>query len=67
MLGESKTKVYNILVDHVLEIWEEVIEKSISAGFTKDCSACLFKSLTAHCKMLLQMSIFGPSHKKNLR
>ncbi len=61
-LGQSKVKVYNILVDHVLGVWEE------SVGVVSTSTAeVLFGFLRAHSGMLLQMAAFGPLYKKNLR
>ena len=59
-LGQSKVKVYNILVDHVFGLWEE------SVGMVS-ATEVLFGSLRAHSGMMVQMAAFGPLYKKNLR
>ena len=82
-LGEAKTNVYNIFVDHMLEVWESearrcglhpastIAAASVASGDCKTPLAgaveSLFRSLEAHNEMLVQMCVFGPVYKKNIR
>ncbi len=71
-MGEAKTNVYNLLADHVIKVWSETMETIDLDMEGSDCGGgvsmrTLFSSLKAHIDMLLQMAIFSPIYKKNLR
>ena len=75
-LGEAKSGVYSLLVEHVFGIWEGALASLPPAATPSgdsvptplpSSSGLLFQSLKDHSSMLMQMCLFGPVYKKNLR
>ncbi len=64
-LGEAKFGTFNILVDHILKVWEDALRDACGGPLVS--SETVFHSMSAHCDTFLQIATFGPVHKKNLR
>ncbi len=57
-LGEVRTGVYNLLVNHLCSVW---------LSSSKSHPSATLSSMQAHKGIILQACLFGPIYKRSLR